>query len=131
MDFKVYDYTEKQLLLKRKFGCGTSLIGKSSINEDAAFRREIIVDRSNSICRSDTSEVKYEFFCILFLPIFPLGCYRVQTLYRYSWHEVGEITRIQGEEKPKTREIISIYLHHYIIAAIAVTALLYFVFAKE
>lgn len=129
------DYCEKPLGLKSKFGCGITLLGKPSLNDNAAFREEIIVDRSNSLNPSDTSEVQYRFFTLFYLPIFPLGCYRIQRIHRKSQedrlyrsmgiYDTVEYKQLQCEEKPLGKEIAHIYLHYYGLLPIVII-LLYF-----
>ena len=82
---------------KRWLGCGCSLIGGDSV---VHFRCE------------DHSSVEYLFATLFFLPIIPLGCYRVNE----------DTEKVLGEEKWKAGEVLFIY---FIYLAIPVAFILY------
>ena len=64
------------------------------------------------------SEVMYHFFTLFFLPIWPVGCYRVATIYRQEQSfEVEEYKKVTKNEEWDKKEIIKIYLFYWLIFA--------------
>lgn len=108
---------ERKLNLKNKFGFGISIIQKPL---DGHFREKVI--REN-VWYNDISEVVYKFVTFLYLPIIPLGCYRVQT--------IDQRTTVEGKEKMNILELLGIYIGYYGIAIIGILSFLHFVFVEE
>ena len=106
--------------IKRKAGCGMALLGKNFVGSRADFRED-----------SDT-HVEYLFFTLFFLPVWPLGCYRVKnTLNKQYSGTPGE--QYLHREKPKTGEIVRIYIDRWfvspLLAIIAILSLLHGIYA--
>jgi hypothetical protein len=59
------------------------------------------------------SHVEYLFFCLLFIPVWPLGCYRVN----------DGTSCVMGEEKWKAGEIVRVYLTP-VFAAVALASIM-------
>ena len=68
------------------------------------YRHDYISDGSTN--------VSYYFFVFFFLPIIPLGCYRIQegSTYSPSHHRSTTRYKIYGTEKWKFTEVVTIYL---------------------
>ena len=119
------DLTKKKLHLKSIAGCGTGLYGRVSLNDKKAFREIIIRDRGPML-PSDTSEVEYKFFSILYLPIIPLGCYRIQQLHRAeNSFETIVYYDVEKKEKPSWKELFHIYLSHFAILLVVVLSVIH------
>ncbi len=126
MSTELIDFTVEQLRLKSWLGCGTTLLGRRSLNGKKHFREEIIKESFSPLDNNDTSEVQYKFFTLLFLPIFPLGCYRVQWLYRKEGFSDLVYCKVQKKEKPLFKEIVLIYIGYYFVIAFLLLWLVYF-----
>ena len=114
MTIHIIDLTKKELHLKRWLGCGTTLISKPY---DGFFRRE---GKESDLLGvfNNYSEVMYHFFTLFFLPIWPVGCYRVATIYRQEQSfEVEEYKKVTKNEEWDKKEIIKIYLFYWLIFA--------------
>lgn len=81
--------------IKSVIGCGTDMIGDPGISHGAFRNRE----EGGTGLNVRHSEVRYLFRTFLFLPVVPLGCYRVMS-------HTGEIL---GEEDLRVGEIVKIY----------------------
>lgn len=132
------DPQRAKIQIKRRFGCGTSLFGKPSLlDRKAAFREEILA--KHGLDGDETSEVKYLFFTLFYLPIYPLGCYRILNRisreYEYKLPIYNIVTNhtVAGEENSDWKEILHIYLHYWILipAIIALFVVYLIVFKTE
>lgn len=57
------------------------------------------------------SVVKYQFFCIFYVPIIPVGCYRVKQkgFFQKNWKKSTTTWIVYGTEKWRLIEILIIY----------------------
>lgn len=123
MHFVDIDLTKKKLHLKQWLGCGTELISKPSIRNEAHFRKE--GKEPIALEYVDYSEVMYHFFTLFFLPIWPVGCYRVGTFFRQEQSfEILVYKKILKGEKWSFKEIVHIYLHYWVIFTAVILFLL-------
>lgn len=119
MRFEYIDLTEKKLHLKRWLGCGTTLIRKPSLLQEEHFRKE--GKEPIALEYRDYSEVVYHFFTLFFLPIWPVGCYRVGTFFRQEQSfEVLVYKKVIKDEEWDGKEIARIYVHYWLILAIVI-----------
>ena len=126
MRFNDIDHTKKKLHLKLFLGCGTTLFGKPphTSGEDGFRKNGKETDRIDEYC--DYSEVMYHFFTLFFLPIWPVGCYRIMTKYRHEQSFELDIHRyVIKDEEWVAKEIRQIYLHYWGIAAAIVSLLIF------
>lgn len=82
--------------------CGNLFDFRSHMSSPSDYRFHSLV----------SSNVKYLFFTIFFIPVIPLGCYRVDTgVYHQQVSRKRQVTsyRIYGTEKWVFWEVISIY----------------------
>ncbi len=91
---------EEQSISRRIIGCGKVLIGKPWLFEEKWFRIE-----NNG---TYYTEVKYLFFTLFYIPIWPIGCYRVQG------------SRIIKKESAIKKEILRIYFFKLFLIPLAV-----------
>ena len=103
---------EVKVKIRSWLGCGISLIGREI---GGGFRPEVGL---GLYCASYT--VEYLFVTIFYLPLFPIGCYRIKE----QPHQDGFSTYIKysiaGEEKPLAKEIIWLIVSRwlYVIALV-------------
>ena len=103
-----------------KLGFGTQLIGHQLMER---FRLTI---GTGGLC-APREYVEYLFVTVLYIPLFPLGCYRIK---EYATQDIASITwhkTIVGEESYKVSEIIHIYLVRLVVPAIIIILLLKYV----
>ena len=115
------DYTKEQLGLKSILGCGTALLPSAIGHFRKRTEREALSVLGDC---DDISEVCYKFFTLLFLPIVPLGCYRVQTYSRAC-------RKVIGKESARLWEVLCVYIGYYTAVVILIAALLHFVYRIE
>lgn len=115
------DFTKEQLGLRSILGCGISLLPSAIGHFRKRTEREALSVLGDC---DDISEVCYKFFTLLFLPIVPLGCYRVQT---YN----GSYRKVVGNEKARLWEILCVYIGYFAAVIILIAALLHFVYRVE
>lgn len=125
MRFENIDLTKEKLHLKRWLGCGTALIPKPGLLREDHFRKE--GKEPAGLEYRDYSEVMYLFFTLFFLPIWPVGCFRVGTFFRQEQSfEVLVYKKVIKEEEWDSKEIARIYFHYWIILALIVLLSVFF-----
>lgn len=83
--------------IKSWLGCGTALIGR--MYAPGHFREEL----QGEGLFAPSTYVEYLFFTLLFLPICPIGCYRVQ-------ESRDGARRILSTEQYRAGELLNIYM---------------------
>ena len=117
MHYDHINYASTQVGEKHWLGCGIFLIQKPNLpGSDSQFRKEgKEIDR---IEPTDYSVVEYKFITLFFLPIFPLGCFRIAYLFRQeSLTDTTVYRRLVKQEQMKLGEVIYIYLFYYLVLA--------------
>ena len=101
-----YDGKNKNVSLGTGNGCGFAMSGTLFFNF-----REHDLSKAPFYSYGET-KVAYRFFTFLFIPIIPLGCYRIgsySSMVRHNRKRYSEAYTIYGTEKWLFWEVVSIY----------------------
>jgi hypothetical protein len=99
---------ETTVTVKSWCGCGLRLLGFSS-----GMGGPIRPECGMGLSQENDTEVEYLFACLFYMPIFPIGCYRVNP----------RKNKIIRKENWKAGEVVWFYVVYWLIPA----ALIYFI----